>query len=129
MAKIFKTNWFNIERIKYNNADYYKFNHPNSVVILAITSEQKVITIEQFRPILSKKTLEFPSGSINKGETPLAAAKREMLEETGYISNKWKFLGKGVLRLERESSNNYYFLALDCFFERKLLMCLQYNVL
>ena len=54
---------------------------------------------------------------IDNKEKPLNAAKRELYEETGYKSKKWFFLGKGVLRLERESSNNYYFLALDCSFK------------
>ena len=94
MTKVFKTKWFNIERIKFKSSNYYKLNHPNSVIILAITNKQKVIVIEQFRHIQKNKTLEFPSGGINKKETPLKAAKRELLEESGYISNKWKFCFK-----------------------------------
>lgn len=45
--------------------------------------------------------------------------KRELIEETGFISKKWSSLGKGTLRLERENSINYFFLALDCEFKTK----------
>tara|TARA_X000000950_G_C13799582_1_gene612961 strand:+ start:688 stop:1182 length:495 start_codon:yes stop_codon:yes gene_type:complete len=120
MTKVFKTKWFNIERIKFKSSNYYKLNHPNSVIILAITNKQKVIVIEQFRHIQKNKTLEFPSGGINKKETPLKAAKRELLEESGYISNNWKFIGKGILRLERENSVNYFYLAKNCKFKKKV---------
>lgn len=119
MKKIFKTKWFNIQKIKHKNLDFYKFNHPNAVLVLPITTEKEIILIKQFRPSLNKKTLEFPSGNIEKNEKPLQAAKRELFEETGYKSKKWFFLNKGVLRLERESSKNYYFIALDCCFEKK----------
>ena len=120
MTKVFKTKWFNIEKFKYENSDYYKLNHPSSVIILAITKQQKIIAIEQFRHMQKNKTLEFPSGGINKKETPLKAAKRELIEEAGYISNNWKYLGKGILRLDREDSENYFFLARKCEFKKKV---------
>ena len=69
MTKVFKTKWFNIEKFKYENSDYYKLNHPSSVIILAITKQQKIIAIEQFRHMQKNKTLEFPSGGINKRDT------------------------------------------------------------
>ncbi len=120
MTKVFKTKWFNIEKIKFKNSNYYKLNHPSSVIILAITKDQRIIIIEQFRHMQKNKTLEFPSGGINKNETPLKAAKRELLEESGYKSNKWKYLGKGILRLDREDSENYFYLAQNCKFEKQV---------
>ena len=119
MSLVFKTSWFNIDKFKYKKQDYYKINHNNAVLILAITNSNKIILIKQFRPSPDKKTLEFPSGNIEKNESALAAAKRELVEETGFISKKWFKLGKGTLRLERENSINYFFLALDCKFRKK----------
>ena len=116
IKNIFKTKWFNIDKIKYKKEYYFKINHNNAVLILGLTKDKKIILIKQYRPIRKKNTLEFPSGNIEKYESPLKAAKREFFEETGYVSKKWKLLGRGVLRLERESSVNYFFLALDCYF-------------
>ncbi len=119
MKKVFKTNWFNIDKFKYRKQDYYKINHNNAVLILGITNLNKIILIEQFRPSPRKRTIEFPSGNIEKNESPLNAAKRELIEETGFVSKKWLSLGKGTLRLERENSINYFFLALNCEFKTK----------
>ncbi len=114
MSKIFSTKWFNITKFKYEKSDYYRINQPEGVVVLPVTKQKKLVLIKQFRPCLSKKTLELPAGALEKNETKLQCAKRELLEETGYVSEKWKFLGTGVLRLERENTNNHFFLAKDC---------------
>lgn len=119
MKNIFKTNWFSIDSIKYKKKKFYKINHNNAVVILGLTKDNKVILIKQYRPIQKKLTLEFPSGNIDKKEKPIKAAKRELFEETGYSTNKIYMLGKGILRLERESSMNYFFIAFDCKFKKK----------
>ncbi|MBF0483695.1 MAG: NUDIX hydrolase [Candidatus Omnitrophica bacterium] len=64
-----------------------------AVIILAMTDENKVIFIEQFRPPVQKKVIEFPAGLIGdskfgKKESFIAAARRELLEETGYTAKK-----------------------------------------
>jgi ADP-ribose pyrophosphatase len=51
--------------------------------IIAITKDDKVIMVEQFRFGTSEVSLEFPSGAIDQGEKPMEAASRELLEETG----------------------------------------------
>ena len=56
-----------------------------TVAILAITRAQQVILVEQFRPGPKIVLRELPGGYINHGESPLAAARRELLEETGYV--------------------------------------------
>ncbi len=71
--------------------------HNGSVVILAIDDSKNpddpVVVIErQYRHAAGQFLLELPAGKIDKGETPLAAAKREMIEETGYRAKKWKKL-------------------------------------
>ncbi|MDK9760132.1 NUDIX hydrolase, partial [Vibrio sp. D173a] len=52
--------------------------HPGAAVILPITSEGKVILINQFRPSLIKWILELPAGTTEAGETPLGCAQREL---------------------------------------------------
>jgi 8-oxo-dGTP pyrophosphatase MutT (NUDIX family) len=56
-----------------------------AVVIVALTEESgSLLVIEQFRIPLERTVMEFPAGLIDEGETPSEAARRELLEETGY---------------------------------------------
>jgi len=64
------------------------------VAVLAITSDNKIILVEQFRPAVNEITLDLPGGGVNtrENETPLAAAKRELKEETGYSAENFSQL-------------------------------------
>ncbi len=67
--------------------------HSGSVVILATTDgprEPHVLLECQYRHAADSYLLELPAGRIDKGEKALPAAKRELLEETGYRASKWK---------------------------------------
>jgi ADP-ribose pyrophosphatase len=67
--------------------------HTGSVVILATTDgprEPHVLLECQYRHAADSYLLELPAGRIDKGEKALPAAKRELLEETGYTAKKWK---------------------------------------
>jgi len=73
--------------------------HSGSVVILAIDESQSatdpiVILERQYRHAAGQFLLELPAGRIEPKEPPLAAAKREMIEETGYRAKRWKLLTK-----------------------------------
>ena len=114
MSEVFKTKWFSIIKFNYKKLEYFKLNQPASIIILPLTKDNELILIEQYRPCQRKKTIEFPAGCLEKNESNLDCAKRELLEETGYISNSWKLLGTGVLKLERENTKNYFYLAMDC---------------
>ncbi|WML45190.1 NUDIX hydrolase [Neobacillus sp. PS3-40] len=58
--------------------------HPGAVAILAITDENKIVMVEQFRKALDRTIVEIPAGKLEKGEEPAACARRELEEETGY---------------------------------------------
>ncbi len=64
--------------------DFYVKSEPDTVCIVGLNSERKVILVKQFRPGPKKVLTELPGGYIDKKETPLQAAHREFLEETGY---------------------------------------------
>jgi ADP-ribose pyrophosphatase len=71
--------------------------HPGSVVMLAVDesknpSDPDVILERQYRHAAGQYLLELPAGSRNPNEPPLAAAKRELIEETGYRAKKWTML-------------------------------------
>ena len=58
--------------------------HPGAVAIIAITDENKLVLVEQYRKALQRTIVEIPAGKLEKGEEPLECAKRELEEETGY---------------------------------------------
>ena len=61
--------------------------------IVALDAEGLSIMVDQYRFGVGARTLETPGGMVDPGETPLAAAKRELLEETGYGGGRWRYLG------------------------------------
>ena len=74
--------------------EFYLFDFPDWVNIVAITSEQQIVLIRQFRYGTKKMEIEIPGGMVNPGENPLAAGCRELLEETGYAGNSARIIGK-----------------------------------
>jgi len=71
--------------------------HNGSVVMLALDESKNpadpdVILERQYRHAAGQYLIELPAGSRNPGEAPLAAAKRELIEETGFRARRWKML-------------------------------------
>jgi ADP-ribose diphosphatase len=68
--------------------------HPGSIVILAVDEnggkEPRVLLERQYRHAAGARLWELPAGSLEPGEDKLEAAKRELLEETGYTARKWQ---------------------------------------
>ena len=68
-------------------------HHSGSVVVLAVEEhrgEARILLEKQYRHAAGRFLLELPAGRIDEGETELHAAKRELLEETGYSARSWK---------------------------------------
>jgi ADP-ribose pyrophosphatase len=66
--------------------------HPGAVVILPLLPDGRVLLERQFRYPNDRVFIEFPAGKIDPGEDPLACAKRELEEETGYSAAEWNFV-------------------------------------
>ncbi len=63
--------------------------HPGSAVMMAVDGKKRVLLVRQYRLPAKKKLWELPAGKIDEGETVLQAARRELVEETGYRARKW----------------------------------------
>jgi 8-oxo-dGTP pyrophosphatase MutT (NUDIX family) len=63
------------------------------VNIVALTPEQKIVVIRQYRFGTGKISAEIPGGIVDPGEEHQLAARRELQEETGFTSQKWRYLG------------------------------------
>ncbi len=68
-------------------------NHPGGVGIVALTDENKILMVRQFRKPIEKDIIEIPAGKLEKGEDPLVCGKRELEEETGYKAKEFVSLG------------------------------------
>ncbi|MBX2905242.1 MAG: NUDIX hydrolase [Taibaiella sp.] len=64
--------------------DYYVLEYPNWVNIAAFTEDNKVLMVKQYRHAAGIISTEVPGGVIDPGEQPIDAARRELMEETGY---------------------------------------------
>jgi ADP-ribose pyrophosphatase len=58
--------------------------HPGAVAIIALTDDNKIVMVEQYRKALERTIVEIPAGKLEKGEEPALCARRELEEETGY---------------------------------------------
>jgi ADP-ribose pyrophosphatase len=86
---------------------------PDWVNIVAITSENKLVLVRQYRHGIADITIETPGGCVDPGENPLDAAKRELQEEAGYISSNWSLLGEISPNPAFIKNKCVAFLALD----------------
>ncbi len=81
--------------------------------VLAINKEKEVYLVKEYKYAAGRESIEVISGAIEDGEAPLAAAKRELLEEAGLQSERWLDLGSVDPFTTVIRSPNYLFLALD----------------
>src|ERR1700760_1464036 len=63
--------------------------HAGSAVMMAVDDKKRILLVRQYRLPASKFLWELPAGKLDEGEKPLQAAKRELIEETGYRAKKW----------------------------------------
>lgn len=69
-------------------------DHPGSVCVLGLTTEDKIVFVRQFRPGIGRSSLELPGGRRRAGEAPEEAARREMEAETGFRPKSLELIGR-----------------------------------
>ncbi len=77
----------------HREAPFYILESNDWVNVIPLTENGEVLLIRQFRFGIEEVTLEIPGGIVDPGYTPLEAGQKELLEETGYISKNWEYLG------------------------------------
>ena len=68
--------------------------HPGAAAIVALTAENDVVLVRQYRHALGRYIWEIPAGTLDPGEPVLDCAQRELTEETGYVAEQWRKLGE-----------------------------------
>ena len=126
--------WVDFRRSTYRFPDgkvfgpYYSYSRRDYVVIVASDTDGKYLCVRQFRQGIRKVTTEFPAGGIERtdgreygserdsllSENSLEAAKRELFEETGYVSDDWKYLLTVPSNATIADNFAYIYMAKNC---------------
>ena len=93
--------------------DFYVTEAPDWVNVIAITTKGEFIIEEQYRHGIQQVCFELCAGMVDKEETPLEAAKRELLEETGYAGGNWMAFGMSVPNASGSTTKCYHFVATE----------------
>ena len=93
------------------NPEYYVVEYPDWVNVIAITKDNKFVMERQYRHAVGMTCYELPCGVMEKGETPLQAAQRELMEETGFGGGAWQELMEITPNPSSMSNFTHCFLA------------------
>lgn len=91
--------------------DFWRIEVPDYAMMAVFTADGRLIFERHYRHGVGAVTLTLPAGGLEAGEDPLAAAKRELLEETGHQASEWKSLGGYVLGANGHFCRGHLFLA------------------
>ncbi len=114
---LFKRPWLTVreERLELESGgiieQFYVFEYPRWVNVVALTKENEVVLIRQYRHAIGEVYFEIPAGVCEDGEDLLEAAQRELLEETGYGGGEWSLFMTLCANPSIQANRTYTFLA------------------
>lgn len=94
--------------------DFYQIAMPDYVCVFAEADDGRLLVLRSYRHGPRRVCLNFPGGRINEGETPDAAAARELLEETGYEATRLTALGRYVTQANQRCQTAHFYRAWGC---------------
>ena len=95
--------------------DFYTVTIPDAAMVCALTADGEILLKTEYRYAIGADVIECPAGMFDEGEKdPLVVAKRELLEETGYTSELWTYLGETLESTSKLTNRMHLFLARDC---------------
>ncbi len=96
MPTVFSTPWFQVIETPSPSGGkpHYSIASPDFVAVVARDEQGRLLLVRQYRHAVKAMTLEVPAGHIEAGETPEQAARKELLEETGYEAAEFTLLAK-----------------------------------
>ena len=92
--------------------DFFVTEYTDWVNVLALTEEQEVVLVRQYRHGRSRVALELPGGMIEAGQNPAQAARLELLQETGFEARQWHRLGAVCANPDNHTNQSFSYLAL-----------------
>ncbi len=111
---VFATPWFQIlESASGQQHPNYLIQSPDFVCIIAVTGQNELLLVRQFRHAVAAETLELPAGHVEKDETPEQAARKELLEETGHVAEKFELLASLSPSTSRFTNRVWCYFAAD----------------
>ena len=95
--------------------DFYVIDMPDAAAVVALDTDNNIILKEEYRYPVGETLIEIPAGGFEADEIDgLQVAKRELLEETGYVSEEWVYLGSTVENPSKCSNHLHLYLAKNC---------------
>ena len=125
--RVLKTKWFEIKKDicetpeGYEIPEYFTWRKRDCVIIFPVASEKQVILIRQYRHGVEKICIDYPGGTIDKGQSIFEAASHELYEETGYVAGKFIEIGSFAMDSSYSNQLTHFVIALRC--EKKSEPC------
>ncbi|UUM12869.1 NUDIX hydrolase [Clostridiaceae bacterium HFYG-1003] len=95
--------------------DFYAITIHDAAAVVAIDPEGNLILKTEYRYCSDRDLIEIPAGIVEENETDgLSAARRELLEETGYASDEWQYLGATIESSAKLTNYLHLYLATNC---------------
>ena len=96
-------------------APYYVLTYPDFVDVVAILPGERLLLVEQYRHGAATAVLELPGGMMDPGDIdPVEAARRELLEETGYGATGWQLVSSLFVNPAIQTNRVHFVLATGC---------------